>query len=148
MKFCEECGAQLDDKVKFCPKCGNGVVKIPKLIVCEVCGEPVERDSNFCANCGAPFCIPEPFPPIGDTPNETEAENNSGGVWLRIFGIILMVTGAGLMSYGSNLNNSLEAQLNSLLSSGSTNPGTAWVTFGALGAVLGLVLLIASFRKD
>lgn len=147
MKFCEECGTQLSDNANFCPKCGNSVVKSSKPAVCKVCGEPIEADSNFCANCGTPFCMPEPFPPH-DTPNVTEAENNSGEVWLRIFGIILMVAGAGLMSHGSNLNNSLEAQLNSLLSSGSTNPGTAWVTFGALGAVLGLVLLIASFRKE
>lgn len=147
MKFCEECGTQLSDNASFCSECGNSVVKSPKPAVCKVCGEPFEADSNFCAYCGTPFCIPEPFLPQ-DAPNVTEAENNSGEVWLRIFGIIMMVAGAGLMSYGSNLNNSLEAQLNSLLSSGSTNPGTAWVTFGALGAVLGLVLLIASFRKE
>ena len=59
-----------------------------------------------------------------------------------------MVSGGALISYGSRLNNSLEAQLNSLLSSGMTDPGTVWITFGVLGAVLGLVLLIFSFRKN
>lgn len=151
MKFCDQCGAHLNDNAKFCSACGAAVtstLEIPKLPVCNKCGEPIEDGDSFCANCGEPCDTIESYEKQSRINiDETDTPSN-GSIGMCILGIIVMVSGGALISYGSSLNNSLEAQLNSLLSSGATDPGTVWITFGALGAVLGLVLLIFSFRKN
>lgn len=64
-----------------------------------------------------------------------------------IIGIILMVAGAFSAIYGVTQNSSLEAQLGSLLSSGSVNPGTPWIVIGVIALLVGLVLLIMGLRK-
>lgn len=147
MKFCEECGAQVYDGAKFCPRCGNDLSKRREPAICHRCGAPVEENSRFCAACGAELdAAGQPSTPV-ESPVQANEEHSGGAGALKIFGILLMAVGAGLISYGSRLNNSLSAQLGSFLSDGSVDPGTVWMTFGAASAVLGLVLLIAGFCK-
>ena len=55
MKYCDQCGAQLSDKAKFCSACGTPIapaIEIPIVILCKNCGEPLEEGFCFCANCG------------------------------------------------------------------------------------------------
>lgn len=150
MKYCDQCGAQLNDNAKFCSTCGTPVapaIEVARVPVCKNCGEQIEDGDSFCANCGEPCNSIESYEKQSMTNIDETDTSNNGSIGMCILGIIIMVSGGALISYGSSLNNSFEAQLNSLLSSGATDPGTVWITFGALGAVLGLVLLIFSFRK-
>ena len=64
-----------------------------------------------------------------------------------IIGVILMVFGVGSAVFGYMQNNSLEAQLTSILGSGRLNPGTTWIVIGAAALVVGIVLLILGLRK-
>lgn len=64
-----------------------------------------------------------------------------------ILGIILAIAGAGSLIYGILQNNSVEAQLSSLFSSGSVDPGTLWIIVGVIAAVIGIVLLVAGKKK-
>lgn len=56
MKICPECGAQLQDTVKFCTKCGCNVAKHEsekeKGAFCPECGARVEAGTLFCPECG------------------------------------------------------------------------------------------------
>ena len=54
MKICPECGAQLQDAVKFCTKCGCSVAQheAEKGAFCPECGARVEAGTLFCPECG------------------------------------------------------------------------------------------------
>ena len=54
-----------------------------------------------------------------------------------ILGAILLVLGVACAGYGYLQNNSIDAQLSSLLSTGTTNPGTIYIVIGAVVAVIG-----------
>lgn len=54
-----------------------------------------------------------------------------------ILGAILLILGVACAGYGYLQNNSIEAQLSSLLSTGTTNPGTIYIIIGAVVAVVG-----------
>lgn len=64
-----------------------------------------------------------------------------------IVGILLIAAGGASAIYGVTQNNSWEAQLSSLFSRGSSDPGTVWIIIGTLAVVVGLVLLIAGIAK-
>lgn len=66
---------------------------------------------------------------------------------MTIAGVILAILGAAGCVYGITQNNSFESQLGSFLSSGRTNPGTAFIVVGAIVAVVGIVLLIMGLSK-
>ena len=66
---------------------------------------------------------------------------------MSAFGIILIILGGGAIGYGIHQNNSLEAQLSSLFSRGSTNPGTIWIVAGGIAAAIGLILLIVGLTQ-
>lgn len=62
MKYCDQCGAQLSDKAKFCSTCGTFVtpaIDPPTVIRCRNCGELIEEGSCFCASCGSSINEPE-----------------------------------------------------------------------------------------
>ena len=48
-----ECGFIAMKNEKFCPQCGNSLIKEEtSYIVCENCYKEIEEDSNFCPCCG------------------------------------------------------------------------------------------------
>ncbi len=49
IKYCQNCGAAMEEDSKFCTSCG---VKFDDELKCVNCGAAVERDSRFCTNCG------------------------------------------------------------------------------------------------
>ena len=59
---------------------------------------------------------------------------------LYAIGVMLAVNGFGLMLYGNALNNSVEAQLNSLVNSGQINPGTLGMIVGGVSLGFGVIL--------
>lgn len=59
--ICKNCGKEIADRSKFCPKCGNPVNQpekiqqesgAPKGQVCAGCGHPLLPGSKFCLKCG------------------------------------------------------------------------------------------------
>ncbi|OUP62986.1 hypothetical protein B5F12_08905 [Pseudoflavonifractor sp. An176] len=64
-----------------------------------------------------------------------------------ILGAILLVLGVACAGYGYLQNNSIEAQLSSLLSTGTTNPGTIYIIIGAVVAVIGALVCGWSLYK-
>lgn len=65
-----------------------------------------------------------------------------------IAGAILLALGIGSTIYGFHLNNSMEAQLNALFSSGNVDPGTVWIVAGIIALVVGIVLLAFGITKN
>lgn len=66
---------------------------------------------------------------------------------MLILSIILILAGAASVITGIIQNNSIELQLESLLSSGSADPGTVWIVAGIIALVIGIVLLILHFVR-
>ena len=64
-----------------------------------------------------------------------------------ILGAILLILGVACAGYGYLQNNSIEAQLSSLLSTGTTNPGTIYIIIGAVVAVVGTLVCGWSIYK-
>lgn len=57
---CPACSAELPDTAKFCPECGE---KIVRKIVCPDCGTEAAPGAKFCAECGHRFAAaPAPKP--------------------------------------------------------------------------------------
>ena len=65
-----------------------------------------------------------------------------------ILGIILIIAGIGCAGYGYMQNNSLEAQVNSSLSSGSVNPGTLFIVIGVVLLVVGIIICVVGRKKS
>lgn len=92
MRFCEECGAQLEDDARFCEECGTEVVILeeedevtageekeeePVALFCEECGAKLEPGVRFCEECGTPVGgivevveAVEEEPSVEETPEE------------------------------------------------------------------------------
>lgn len=66
---------------------------------------------------------------------------------MTVIGIILIILGAGGCVYGITQNNSFEAQMDSLFSSGNIDPGTAFIVIGAILAVVGIILLVTGLSR-
>ena len=49
---CSACSAELPDTAKFCPECGE---KIVRKTVCPVCGTEAAPGAKFCVECGHKF---------------------------------------------------------------------------------------------
>ena len=64
-----------------------------------------------------------------------------------ILGIISLIAGVAMAIYGNSLNNSIEAQLNSLFSSGTVDPGNIFLYGGITLAVVGCILLIVGLTQ-
>lgn len=66
---------------------------------------------------------------------------------MLVLGILLIIIGAVGAFYGNYLNNDFEAQLSSLLDTGTANPGTVFIIGGFIAVGVGLVLLFVGLTK-
>lgn len=64
-----------------------------------------------------------------------------------VLGVLAIITGAILTIVGFAMNNSLEAQLISAFSTGSTNPGTIFIVIGIILLVVGVLLVVMKKKK-
>lgn len=67
---------------------------------------------------------------------------------MTVFGVILAILGAGSCIYGIVQNNSMDAQLSSIFSSGRANPGTIFILVGAVFSAIGIFLWIKGRSKN
>lgn len=50
---CVKCNMMIVSDKKFCPGCGEKVIRKPSSIKCSKCKELFEDEDLFCGNCGA-----------------------------------------------------------------------------------------------
>lgn len=55
---CKECGAVLDDSMKFCTECGAKLEKESNVRVCPHCGASIREGASFCVECGGQLNTP------------------------------------------------------------------------------------------
>lgn len=67
---------------------------------------------------------------------------------MMIVSLIVVIVGLVLLFYGSYLNNDTESVLESLLTSGKTDPGESFLFMGILVLAVGVVLLFFAILKD
>jgi uncharacterized membrane protein YidH (DUF202 family) len=68
-------------------------------------------------------------------------------MWTIIAGIFLIAGGLTGTIVGMTQNNDLRAQISSLVSSGTANPGTVWLVIGLVAVVVGIALLAAGLMR-
>lgn len=59
-----------------------------------------------------------------------------------VFGVISLIVGAVLYFMGTNLNNDMDAQMESFFNDGITNPGSTQETIGIILMIVGVLLII------
>lgn len=59
-----------------------------------------------------------------------------------VFGVISLVVGAVLYFMGTNINNDMDAQMESFFNDGITNPGSTQETIGIILMIVGVLLVI------
>lgn len=64
-----------------------------------------------------------------------------------VLSVILILLGTALTIYGFVVNNSMEAQLESLFDTGNLDPGTPFIIVGIVVLVLGFFLLVVKMNK-
>ena len=96
MKFCEQCGTQLEDSAKYCSACGypcNSVEVSETIRSCRNCGAILQDEDRYCPECGKPCSTSA----IGDNDavNRPEPNRNNGkkAPKRKIFPMILLVVG-------------------------------------------------------
>ena len=64
-----------------------------------------------------------------------------------VLGVLALIAGVAMALIGNAQNNSISAQLGSLLNNGTANPGNTLLYIGIAVAVVGVILLIAGIAK-
>jgi ribosomal protein L40E len=104
--ICRNCGNEIPDTAKFCPKCGAKVEieKTPEpkvqedVVICRRCGESNPLTAKFCKKCGAP--LKENVAPV--LVKEGTKRLSKRWVWITtICGLILVIVGIGSYLYFS-----------------------------------------------
>jgi ribosomal protein L40E len=104
--ICRNCGSEIPDTAKFCPKCGAKVEmeKTPEpkiqgdIVICRRCGESNFLTARFCKRCGAP--LKEKVAPVFI--KEGTKRPTKRWVWITtICGLILVIVGIGSYLYFS-----------------------------------------------
>ena len=111
---CENCGAEITDKMKFCSECGT---RVPTDKECPACHTRCALSAKFCSECGHDFSKPaEIDEDTDDFEDESEDASSSDGHYSVVVkdcggnkGAVLRdlvdITGMGLMAIGDMLDN-------------------------------------------
>ena len=77
---CENCGEELDEGMRFCPRCGFKVpenTQAEKEDVCPACGAPRTTDARFCDKCGHDYTSSDAVDGSVSDADDVEAGNIS-----------------------------------------------------------------------
>lgn len=105
---------------------------------CNKCGTTLKDGSRFCSKCGAQIQPPTNQPP-GPMPQYESSSGNRGAFFLLI-GIILNIVGIIMIVYGNYKANDWLSQLESVLTTGYYNNGTAIIAGGVVLLIIGIVI--------
>ena len=71
--LCKNCGTEIEDGTKFCPKCGNSVAETGHLF-CAYCGTKIAQDTTFCVECGKKVSEPHSENPVNKSEQHPTSE--------------------------------------------------------------------------
>lgn len=104
MKYCKICDKEFDDKVNFCPYCGNTLSNDEeKVNYFPNCGEELEEDMNFCPVCGEPTEAPEELSCTNDTAITANRQPVKGVGVITAFMIISCIIDALMIFVGISM---------------------------------------------
>ena len=100
MAYCGKCGTQLSEGAKFCPKCGEEIIKNcgnelnEREKFCPKCGAQMSNKAKFCPKCGHHFekyAVNETNSTVSNDILTSNPQNrNSGSNWI-LKGFFLVV---------------------------------------------------------
>ena len=94
--FCKECGAEIEDDVKFCPECGTPISKaVKEKKFCSECGTEMGNLDKFCPECGTSISksAKEEKPKKDANIKKDNVSNNSSKLkkWAIVSSIIIII---------------------------------------------------------
>ena len=121
-----------------------------KNLVCPKCDGLNEAINTRCIYCDYQFKESDYYEKDDLTQDETEdsAESTYPSDRRPLYCLLFSAGGIGAIIHGCNLNNSVDAQCDSIWNNGSKDPGTVWIILGAVAVAIGLVLLFSALRND
>src|SRR5262245_61293670 len=102
-KYCSNCGAQMREGARFCPRCGmqTPAAVAPQSRFCANCGAAMAPDARFCLSCGtaasSASAMPLAGPAVAQRPPTTAAPRRRGGV--SLWGLLLLAGFVGLIVF-------------------------------------------------
>lgn len=99
--FCTACGAAVAEGTRFCTKCGQpvGQAAPPPASPAPPTDDPTLHLESWSPS---PASVPEeplPPPPAPVMMDEPVKQGSGAGIWIAIFGLVLLIGGAGLWFY-------------------------------------------------
>lgn len=81
---CSNCGEEISDRARKCPKCGC-IIQKPKVTkICEECGTELEDGTKICPKCGCPV-------PASDAEKKRKKKKNTIIITASIITVILLI---------------------------------------------------------
>ena len=112
MAYCGKCGTQLSEGVKFCPKCGEEIIKNcgnelnEREKFCPKCGAQMSNKAKFCPKCGHHFekyAVNETNSTVSNDILTSNPQNrNSGSNWILKGFFLVVIIGVCLIIGISN----------------------------------------------
>jgi hypothetical protein len=131
--FCTACGAAVADGTRFCVKCGQplGQAAPPAMAQTTVWTPPVAPPPPAAPVTQAPTWTPPPPPPPPAMPSpmaQPVKEGAGAGLWIGIFGILLLIGGAGLWFYTTRMSGLHAGSTVQVAATGQSDPTAAQPT--------------------
>lgn len=92
-------GHEVNDLVKFCPKCGAEIQEKTEVRFCKNCGNERDGTEKFCPMCGTPYDDIKTTQPSQSLPHYYEESDTSSNNMRIIIAIIIVVFGI-IVAYG------------------------------------------------
>ncbi|HVQ38250.1 MAG TPA: zinc ribbon domain-containing protein [Pyrinomonadaceae bacterium] len=151
---CAKCSTPLDEDAKFCPSCATPVL-LHFAPHCPNCFKPVDAGAKFCKNCAADLTPKREYDASAVSALHRSVQELQRGKANRLAiwgGITAGVSALAFLwgyTYSSNWSNMAHAGLSSLVGqTDSTYILAQWcITLGAIGFLVGLILLIVGLAQ-
>jgi hypothetical protein len=153
---CPECFAALDPDASFCPLC-RAPVPAKRTVNCPKCAKAISAEAKFCKYCAADLKKKEEdsFAPRVSPPHQSSFQNteiSKGGRLAIAGGVTLTISAIAFLwgySYTSSFANTARAGFMRLVGQSDATYTLAQlcVTFGVIGFIIGLVLLIVGLAQ-
>lgn len=76
---CNKCGAEISEKEKYCPRCGNPIIRIKPKSLCSGCGTEIPDNVEYCPGCGKKIIRRSPEEKSLGNENRISTDNAGSG---------------------------------------------------------------------